>query len=412
MSALVNWSEKIERRLIHSAIWPILLAGFAGSAAIFMFLVHVVAVRVLSTAEYGEFSSAVALVGIIGVGATSVQAVTVKQLKNPNARSGSLLEPMAEVGVLFVATTAVGVVSHVAMRVSMTTSILLALWVPSAVLLARANGYVQARELQVLLNGVTALSNVGALAATCMVAALSAGVAQLLLGRLIVTIATAILLLVAVRDRSTSRNGFVSLDLVSSTLIVSAMWFAANLDVLLGRALLDREDVGQIAVAAMLVNSVLLMPGLIAAVVYPKVVAHSLEPGHLRRLLVNSVLLAGVLQIGFALCLRMTSGWLVDWLAGSDHDVAKAVIFPLALAYIPLGMCIVLTQFVLAIGRFVDSFTYVLLVCLAALGMTTATESAQHFVSVLNASAWFLTAGLTVQVLFRLRGVHAQAQSV
>jgi len=385
---------RVEHRLRGTIRWSGILAASTGLAAVFMFLTHIVAVRVLSTADYGEFSSAIALVGIVGVAASSVQAVTVREVK------GALIAPTVRkatnwegIYLALIALT-VSIASFLLFRVSLSTAALLALWVPVAVLLARANGEVQGRELQLLLHGGTTLIALTSLVSSSVFALIAPEVDIFLLGRLCVTAVFSTLFLRLVRVPISRGLQFLSPGIVQSTAIVSSMWFAANLDVLMGRVVLDEDSVGQIAVAALLVNSVLLMPGLIASVVYPKAVESAGNPQKIIRLLTSSVGLAAGLQLLVALALLVTSDGLIDWLAGDGHDEAKRLVFPLALAYIPIGSSIVMSQFLLAFGRMIHCVLFVLLVvgaaCLTISGRTTASG----FVNILNLASWTLAAGL------------------
>ncbi len=394
----MRWSETIEHRLRGRFTWSLFLAGSAGLAALFMFLTHVVAVRVLSTSEYGVFSSAIALVGIIGVGATSIQAVTVRQVKGALESDEPLFSTRTQHVLLGLVALALGGTALLLLGVSATTAMLLVVWVPAAVMTARANGEIQGRELQMLLHGGTILVTFASLMVSVFLSLVAPEVDVFLLGRLLITIAFATYLLRSVKIPI--RNGLhvFSSGMVHSAVVVSSMWFAANMDVLLGRAVLDSEAVGQIAVAAMLVNSVLLMPGLIASVVYPKSVAHSQNRKTLVRLLISSVGLAASLQLVVALLLLFTSGFLIEWLAGPGHDPAKDLVFPLALAYIPLGASIVLSQFLLAIGRLVDGAFFVIVVLTVASLTAIRPETAMEFVQTLHWMSWLLAVALLVQV--------------
>lgn len=405
-SSLIRRFETLENRLRGGLAWSVLLTASTGSAALFMFLTHVVAVRVLSTSDYGEFSSAVALVGIVGVGASSVQAVTVRQVKGDDRSPNRSMSFRQEHLLLAIIAILIGVLSLNLIQVPISTAVLLAMWVPAAVILARANGEIQGRELQLLLHGGTTLVTLASLLVSGTLASVAPAVNIFLLGRFVVTVVFSLVLLRSLNVRVGQGLRFISPGLVNTTVVVSSMWFAANIDVLMGRAVLDEDDVGQIAVAAMLVNSVLLMPGLIAAVVYPKLVASASVRKEVIRLLSFSVGLAIVLQTVFALALLISRDFLISWLAGDGHETAIEVVFPLALAYIPLGASIVVTQFLLAVGRIGDGATFAVLVGIVA-GLTAwGADGALGFVRALHMTAWLLFAGSLALVAFRLRKIH------
>lgn len=373
-----------------------------------MFLTHVIAVRTLSTPEYGEFSSAIALVGIVGVGASAVQAITVKRVKGATV----LILPRSRVAVDLVAlglvATSIGLMSYLIIGVPVATSMLLAIWVPAAVALARANGEIQGRELLILLHGGTTLVAAVVLGVSGGLSRIAPTVEIFLVGRLVITVMFAFVLLRSVDVSPLNGVRFVSRGLIHSTAVVTSMWFAANLNVLMGRVALDEESAGQIAVAAMLVNSVLLMPSLIASAVYPRAVRMMRDERGLARLLVLSGTLAAGIQIMVALLLLLTKGFLIDWLAGSQYTEAEQLVFPLALAYVPLGTCIVVSQFLLAIGRLLDGLAFVGLVGLTAFIAVNGATDAQSFVQSLQAAASFLLAGLLFQVLLMMRKSRGQ----
>ena len=61
---LIERGHAFEQRYTGGLIWTAVLMGSTGFSALFMFLIHVIAVRLLKTEQYGEFASAIALVGI------------------------------------------------------------------------------------------------------------------------------------------------------------------------------------------------------------------------------------------------------------------------------------------------------------------------------------------------------------
>ena len=409
MSVLAQ-AQRLEDSIRGTVRWSVLLAASSGLAALFMFLTHVVAVRVLTTEEYGEFSSAIALIGIIGVGATSVQAVTVKAVKNAVPRQAEF-STIQEVALLIAVSLIIGLSAAYLIHVGLVTAVLLGAWVPAAVMIARANGEIQGRELQSLLHGSTATITLAALVVSGILSIFSSSVSSFLSGRLLVTVVFAGLLLRLTKVPPHKSISFLHRGLMHSTLLVSTMWFAANLDVLVGRAVLDSTEVGEIAVAAMLVNSVLLLPGLISAVVYPKVITHRWNTPQLWRLLWPSLGLAGALQIAISLVLALSSSSLVDWLAGPDHEQAKSLVVRLSLAYIPIGVAIVASQFVLGLGSLSDSVLFMLITGLGTIVLTTAASDAKSFISILQLVAWILAGVLVVQALWKIRKIaHEEAQ--
>lgn len=372
-----------------------------------MFLTHVVAVRVLDTASYGEFSSAIALVGIVGVGASSVQAVTVRQVQAGKSVVRHNYRRRTEALYLTAVSCVVGGIAVVFLKTAGTTALMLAAWVPAAVMIARANGEIQGRDLQGLLHGGTSIVTFLSLVVSLALALIAASVSTFLLGRLVVTFAFAVVLLGSVQVPVVDGLRFLHPGLLHTTVVVTTMWFAANMDVLLSRASLEPDSVGEIAIAAMLVNSVLLMPGLIAAVTYPRALSQLGSRSGLTKLLLQAVSLAVGLQVVVALMLFVSRGFLVDWLAGSGHESAKRVIVPLALAYIPLGASIVVSQFVLALGTIRDSVVMLAITGLVGGLLVIVPDTADEFVHLLHYLSWCIFIGLSISICHQIWRNHA-----
>jgi sulfite exporter TauE/SafE len=101
----------------------------------------------------------------------------------------------------------------------------------------------------------------------------------------------------------------------------------------------------------------------------------------------------------------------VDWLAGPDHEQAKSLVVSLSLAYIPIGIAIVASQFVLGLGSLSDSVLFMLVTGLGTIVLTTAASDAKSFISILQLVAWILAGVLVVQALWMIRKIaHEEAQ--
>lgn len=403
-STLLDRAKAFEFKYQGRHIWAISLFGFAALSAFFMFLIHVVAVRMLSTAEYGRLSSALALVGILGVGASSVQAVTVQKVKESHppdeVKATSGLERLLLVGLC----TFIALIAMILIRIDVATAILLGCWVPAAIILASANGEIQGRELQGLLHGSTMLVTSATLVLSVLVSLLQSTSLMFLISRLLVTVIFSIVLLRIVQVPITHALKFMHRNIIHSTLLISTMWFAANMSVLLGRNTLDDDSVGEIAIAAMLVNSSLLIPGLIASVFYPRVVASKHEQDSLWPMLRRSLFAVTLLQLSIAIALILTGPFLVDWLAGQDHQLAETLVLPLSLASIPFGILIVSSQFVLALGRLKESILFMSITSLGTLSLVTLPSSAMNFAKLLNVVAWALAMSMVSITVVKIHG--------
>jgi O-antigen/teichoic acid export membrane protein len=402
---LVRLGTAFEERFGGGFLWTVALAAATGLSALFMFLVHVVAVRLLNTEQYGEFASAIALVGIVGVASSSVQAATVQKVKNPEIEKVKLVTPAMETLALLLISGILGILAYVLVGVSQSTAILLTIWVPAAVMIARANGEIQGRELQTILHGSTTVVAAATMVLSAVLLLLWTDVESLLIARLSITVIFALYLLRSVEVPIKTGIQFINQRLIHSTILVTSMWFAANMDVLLSRTALGRTENGEIAIAAMIVNSVLLIPGLIAAVVYPKAIEFRQQKKKEYRLLVQAIALSGTVQIVLAIVISILASNLIEWLAGPGHLIANDVITPLAIAYVPLGMSIVVSQFVLAFGKIWQSLFFMVLTMIVSLVLLNTSENAREFVETLILLSCVLFTALTSMTVLQIARV-------
>lgn len=396
----VQKGQTFEDRFSGGILWTAVLTGATGLSALLMFFVHVVAVRLLETEQYGEFASAIALVGIVGVASSSVQAATVQKVKNAELENEISVSPIVENLVLLALSVTLGALAFGLVGVSSSTAILLALWVPAAVMIARANGEIQGREIQSILHGSTTIIAAATLTLSAVLLFLWTDVESLLIARLVITVSFALYLLRATGVPVKTSLRFIDKRLIHATVLVTSMWFAANMDVLLSRNALGETENGEIAIAAMLVNSVLLIPGLIAAVIYPKAIEIRHHRNKEMRLLIQAILLSGAVQLILAILLSTLASFLVNWLAGPGHSTAIDVITPLSMAYIPLGISIVISQFVLALGNLRQSVFFMLSTVIASLILLNAASSAVPFINALLVLSSVLLLILTLMAVF------------
>jgi O-antigen/teichoic acid export membrane protein len=141
------------------------------------------------------------------------------------------------------------------------------------------------------------------------------------------------------------------------------------------------------------------VPGLIAAVVYPRAIEFRTDRKKEKQLLAKAILLSGSIQTVMAVVLSILSRPLVNWLAGPAHFVAIDVIKPLSMAYIPLGIAIVVSQFVLALGTIRQSLMYMALTLGSALILLNVHSDAYTFVNVLVGLSVILCVSLVAMSL-------------
>jgi O-antigen/teichoic acid export membrane protein len=135
----------------------------------------------------------------------------------------------------------------------------------------------------------------------------------------------------------------------------------------------------------MFVNSVLLFPQLIGAVIYPRIVQNLKKAATLRKILRDSILLALGIQMSLVPILWGLSTFAVQWVAGAGHTDASSAILLLAVAYVPIGTSIVLAQFVMAMSSRKYSILVLCEVVCGAIILHTNSSSISDFLTALIA---------------------------
>lgn len=389
-----------EERNANSFYWSIGLAAISGFAAVFSFLIHVVAVRQLSLNQYGELATAIAVVGVIGVGASAIQANVVDDVRREidliEIRNKSQRVSTLEISILTLASFGVVLAGFSILHVSLLTAGLMSIWIPVSILLARANGEMQARHLQFLMHGSTLFTTALTLGVSSLTLLLSGGVAGLLAVRVFIAGGFALIVLRYSKTSLGTSFRFFHPNLISATLVFTSVWFLANFDVVISRASLSSSDSGNIAIAAMFVNSVLLFPQLIGAVVYPRIVQNLTRKKQLSQLLTKSLVLAFAVQIILIPVLWGISEVAVRWVAGDNHVAASDAMLLLSLAYVPIGCAIVLGQFLVALGTRTHSIVVLLQVLLGAVLLRYVNASINLFLMTLIFVALSIAASMLV----------------
>jgi hypothetical protein len=100
---------------------------------------------------------------------------------------------------------------------------------------------------------------------------------------------------------------------------------------------------------------------------------------------------------------------LVNWLAGPSHHVAIEVVRPLSIAYIPLGIAIVVSQFTLALGTLRQSLTFMSITLGFAIILINVQTTALRFVEVLVGLSVILSVILILMALYSIRKIGDEA---
>jgi O-antigen/teichoic acid export membrane protein len=334
----------------------LLLAILAAATSLFSFLTQAISVRVLSVEAFGMMVSSVAVLGLIGVAAGSIQVTTVHKVLVTEESSNK--QTFLQILVILFAASVIFVLTTLLLETPITTGVIVCLWVPISILFARAIGELQARERHVLIQlvsmGMTGLT----LLLTFTLSFSEVSVNVLLFVRMFSTLLLTFLTFTYLKLPVRKSLGFFHSRLSISFLVVSNTWIISNFDILLSRMFLTSINSGQIAMAALLVNSSLLFPGLVAMIVYPKLLKARSDRFIFRKATIKAVSASFLAQ--FILCLFFIKFGevMVRRLTGSESFIISAIITQLSFTALPIGMMIILVQILLAKGIWNDALIF------------------------------------------------------
>jgi O-antigen/teichoic acid export membrane protein len=380
---------------------PLLLVSLAAATSLFSFLTQAISVRVLPIDEFGMMVSSVAVLGLIGVAAGSIQATTVHKLIVPqkSADRRVLLQTL----IVSVASCATFLLTTFLIRVPVATGIIVSLWVPIAIVYARAIGELQARERQVLIQVVTVGMTSLTLLLTYLLSFSRLSVDTLLFVRMFSTLLAIFLILVYLKLPVKRSFDFFHSRLSISFLVVSTSWIISNFDILLSRIFLSSVASGQIAMAALLVNSSLLFPGLIAMILYPKLLQDHNNKYSMRLNTVKAISVSFLVQSIACVVLINFGEAFIRRLSGSDVNTMSSIITQLSFCALPIGVMIILVQLLLAKGTWNDVFIFLGTTGAAITYIWNQSSDVNTFGRALLIAVTFQLAALVVQTELILR---------
>jgi O-antigen/teichoic acid export membrane protein len=143
--------------------------------------------------------------------------------------------------------------------------------------------------------------------------------------------------------------------------------------------------------------------------VYPRAIELRASKQSEKKLLGGAILLSGSVQTVMAILLTLLASPLVNWLAGPSHHIAIEVVRPLSIAYIPLGIAIVVSQFTLALGTLRQSLTFMSITFGVAAILLNVQTDALRFVEALVGFSVILCIILILMALFSIGKIENES---
>jgi O-antigen/teichoic acid export membrane protein len=223
--------------------------------------------------------------------------------------------------------------------------------IPGTILSAAAFGFLQGNRRFLALAGATLVLAVGKLVVGTAALALGRGTATILTVLGVYSLVVALGALWWGARRRTTNVAGVGRDgcrALAASVVLGALTVG---DLPLARYWLDPADAGRYAAAATTARAVLILPALLAAVVFPDLA----RPGRggdarQRRLLTRAAVLTAAVAVAGVVTLAVVAPVALPTLLGDAYRGTDALVWQLGLASVPLAVAGLLVQFLLA-GR-------------------------------------------------------------
>jgi O-antigen/teichoic acid export membrane protein len=354
--------------------------GIAAATAGVNALFQLVAARNLSASGYGELATAIAIIGVLGVAGAGVQMSTAHEIaadlisdgRQRDNHKSSLIAEAATGAVVFLFT-------FFLVGLGIAVSLLISLFVPTVILLSRANGEIHGRGFFVALALFGLVLSVGKVLFGSAALFVFASVKIALGLQLVVTLIGALLCLrhfrISVRSSLTQFSSRLGPSIIMSALV----WLIANLDIFLARMKFDGEVTGNIAVTSLFATVLLVVPHLVATVVYPPVVRRTAEGKSTRPLLVEAFAVSTIASaIAIVVALQL-EGFLFDRLVGGSYELARQLFLVQMLSYLPVAGIVGVAPILLVRVRGRELALIALTVCLGSLSLIAFTPTPRAF---------------------------------
>jgi O-antigen/teichoic acid export membrane protein len=382
-----------------------------GAGNVLTLLYQIVIGRSLGPEAYSLFSSIFVLVGVIGVATSGLQIAAAQAIAGGRASDEeALVDPYTRqalrlgvvAGALLLLSTPI--LTQV-FRIGWVPFLVVAVYVPVAVLLSVVNGRFQGRGLILACTAFSAVLAVAKLLSALPVIAVRLGTTSFLASFLISCLAMGAAGLVLTRRAGTVRSSALSPDVVRGFTTMTLFWFLSNIDIVAARALLNEADAGQWAAASVLAKSALILPGVVALAVLPAAVRHRREGRRSDRLAVQALLLTLLAAALPALLMLPLGDVVVALFYGPAYSQAGDLAWQIALAIVPLALAQVLLQFHLARERGTHLITLGAIAVGLPIGFWVGDRSPESFVRSLAVAAILTLVGLVPLRKWRLIGV-------
>ena len=348
-------------KLVRSGIVLALAIGLANVLnAAFQFSLA----RILEPDEYALLAALFAVVIVAAIPPLAFQATTAREISARLTRSdvkgaGAFLKGMARAvgnwsGAFFVVAFAVALAAFVADASDPLAYGATAMTVGAALLIPVLWGGLQGAGRFNALSGAHVL-----LAGTRLVAGLAIGLAggsvgAVMLGVVVATMVTELVsawpLRPLVRVADTAREPLFTRANAGAALGLTALWALMYSDLLVARIVLDGDEAGAYAAAAVASKVLLLVPIAATTVLFPRVAVLRDRGSERRHLLAGLGVVALASALAAALAWTLAE-WVIDILFGAEYAAAERWLGPLCLAMALYGLAIVYLYHFLALGR-------------------------------------------------------------
>jgi len=311
--------------------------GLAAATAAINAVFQLAAARNLSEAQYGELATALAIVGVLGVAGSGIQISIAHDLAEHETTSYRHKNAAHLIVYELVISAVIAIISSQILHLSLATSLLIALFVPTVILLSRANGELHGRSLFVLLALFGLLLSIGKVVFGISTLVITASVSLVLCAQLIATVTGAWLCLsrfrVSIRQSLTEFSSRLGQSVVMSALV----WLIANLDILIARVKFGGDVSGNIAVTSLFATVLLVIPQLVATVVYPVAVRRNASKTSTLPLLLEATALSILIPSLMVLLAISFESFLFDRLVGGAYKIARDLFVVQLVSYLPVA---------------------------------------------------------------------------
>lgn len=320
--------------------------------------------RILEPDEYALLAALFAVVVVAAIPPLAFQATTAREVSARLARddvrgAGVFLKGMARAvgnwsGAFFVVAFAVALVALVVDASDPLAYGATAMTVGAALLIPVLWGGLQGAGRFDALSGAHVLLAGTRLAAGLAIGLAGGGVGAVMLGVVVATMVTELVSAMPLRPlvlvADTARERLLTRANAGAALGLTALWALMYSDLLVARVVLEGDEAGAYAAAAVTSKVLLLVPIATTTVLFPRVAALD-DRGSERK-----HLLAGLGVVATASALATVAAWtlaepLIDILFGTEYAAAEPWLGPLCLAMALYGLAIVYLYHFLALGR-------------------------------------------------------------